>query len=117
MVAVAVPALMLAFHVERRLIVAGLGRFAQPAPVASPAGVAVERDIVFAPDTLREGEPLMLDLFTPVTPPPGKLPVRIFSHPVPFALRPGESRPLVGSGRPLVLGLWSGPKHCVDSLE
>lgn len=50
---------------------------AEPAPIAPPSGVAVERDIVFAETD--EGE-LLLDIYTPDPRPPGKLPVVVFVY-------------------------------------
>ena len=48
---------------------------AEPDPLPPPAGVVVERDIVFAET---EDGPLSLDLYIPDPRPPGKLPVVVF---------------------------------------
>lgn len=61
----------------RWLIVRIAQRVAEPAAVAPPSGVAVERDIVFA--ETKDG-PLALDIYTPDPRPPGKLPVVVFVY-------------------------------------
>ena len=57
------------------LIVQLAQKKAEPEPVAPPAGVSVERDIVFA--EIEDG-PLTLDVFLPDPRPEGKLPVVVY---------------------------------------